>query len=299
MERINFLLIFLSLSIYTSCEQEDYEFGDIVSPTALTISASLQGSDADTPYGDGSGYVTFTATAADAITYKFIRNGVETMVPSGVFTTRFTTTGVHIYTMEVVASGTAGIMSNGATSVEVLYTFEPPAELVAALTTGSWRVMAESAGHLGVHSADSNHTGIDNDIPAWYSAGPFDKADTGMYDDRMVFSSDGSIEYQTQGSILGKDVPLESDFSGPQDRPQDQIDAGEYFYYATDNFTSGWSISEQDGYLVLNLTGNGFAGFYVGGDHTYRITSWNSNEMYLKTIGFDNNAWYTKITNQE
>ena len=190
-------------------------------------------------------------------------------------------------------------MSNGATSVEVLYTFEPPAELVAALTTGSWRVMAESPAHLGVHAADSNHTLVGDDIPVWYSAGPFDKADTGMYDDRMVFSSDGSMEYQTQGSILGKDVPLENDFSGPQDRPQDQIDAGEYFYYATDNFTSGWSISEQDGYLVLNLTGNGFAGFYVGGDHTFRITNWTSNEISLKTIGFDNNAWYTKLTNQE
>jgi len=147
MKRINFLLIVLSLFVFSSCEQEDYEFGDILSPTGLTISASLQGADADNPYGDGSGYVTFTATAADAITYKFIQNGVETMVPSGVFTTRFTTTGVHVYTIEVVASGTAGVMSNGATSVEVLYTFEPPAELVAALTTGSWRVMAESAAH--------------------------------------------------------------------------------------------------------------------------------------------------------
>ena len=144
MKRINFLLIALSLFIFTSCEQEDYEFGDILSPTNLTISATLQGADADNPYGDGSGYVTFTATAADAITYKFIQDGVEYMVPSGVFTTRFTNTGVHVYSVEVIASGTAGVMSNGSTSVEVLYTFEPPADLVEALTTGSWRVMAEA-----------------------------------------------------------------------------------------------------------------------------------------------------------
>ena len=154
MKRINFLLIAFSLFIFTSCEQEEYEFGDILSPTNLTISASLQGADADNPYGDGSGYVTFTATAADAITYKFIQNGVEYMVPSGVFTTRFTNTGVHVYTVEVIASGTAGVMSNGSTSVEVLYTFEPPADLVAALTTGSWRVMAEAPAHMGVGPAD-------------------------------------------------------------------------------------------------------------------------------------------------
>ena len=46
MKRINFLLIAFSLFIFTSCEQEDYEFGDILSPTNLTISASLQGGDA-------------------------------------------------------------------------------------------------------------------------------------------------------------------------------------------------------------------------------------------------------------
>ena len=134
MKRINFLLIAFSLFIFTSCEQEEYEFGDILSPTNLTISASLQGADADNPFGDGSGYVTFTATAADAITYKFIQNGVEYMVPSGVFTTRFTNTGVHVYTVEVIASGTAGVMSNGSTSVEVLYTFEPPADLAVSYT---------------------------------------------------------------------------------------------------------------------------------------------------------------------
>jgi len=299
MKRINFLLIALSLFIFTACEQEDYEFGDIISPTGLTISASLQGADADNPYGDGSGYVTFTATAADAITYKFIRNGVETMVPSGVFTTRFTTTGVHVYTIEVVASGRAGVMSNTSTTVEVLYTFEPPAELVTALTTGSWRVMAESPGHLGVHAADTNHTLVGDDVPVWYSASPYDKSETGMYDDKLVFSSDGTMEYQAQGTILGKQSPLENDFTGPQEQTDEEIDAGEYFFYAIDDFSSNWNITEEDGYLVLNFTGNGFGGFYVGGDHIYRITNWTSNEISLKTIGFDNNAWYTKLTNQE
>ena len=51
-------------------------------------------------------------------------------------------------------------------------------------------------------------------------------------------------------------------------------------------------------YLVINFTGNGFAGFYVGGSHSYTITYRSSTEMYLKTIGFDNNAWYVKLTNQ-
>ena len=299
MKRINFLLIVFTLFIFSSCEQEDYEFGDILSPTNLSISASLQGADAENPYGDGSGYVTFTATAADAITYKFIQNGVETMVPSGVFTTRFTTLGVHVYSIGVIASGTAGVMSNSSASVEVLYTFEPPAELVTALTTGSWRVMAESPAHLGVHAADTNHTLVGDDVPAWYSAAPYDKSDTGMYDDRLVFSSDGTMEYQAQGTIHGKQGPLESDFTGPQQQTTEEIDAGEYFFYVIDDFSSNWNISEADGYPVLNFTGNGFGGFYVGGDRTYRITNWTSNEISLKTIGSDGNAWYTKLTNTQ
>ena len=295
MKRINFLLIVVSLFIFTSCEQEDYEFGDILSPTNLTISAAIQGADADNPYGDGSGYVTFTATAADAITYKFIQNGVEYMEPSGVYTTRFTNTGIHVYDIEVVASGTAGVMSNGATSVEVLYTFEPPADLVAALTTGSWRVMAEAPAHMGVGPADDT---APDGVANWWNAGPYDKADTAMYDDRMVFSTDGSMEYQTQGSIFGKAPPLEADFSGNQDLGEPNSD-NEHLYYPADNFNSNWTVSEDNGYLILNFTGNGFAGFYVGGDHTYTILSRSSNEMYLRTVGSDTNGWFIKITNQE
>ena len=295
MKRINFLLIAISLFNFTACEQEDYEFGDILSPTNLTISASIQGADVDNPYGDGSGYVTFTAIAADAITYKFIQDGVEYMVPSGVFSTRFTSTGVHVYSVDVIASGTAGVMSNSSISVEVLYTFEPPADLVDALTTGSWRVMAEAPAHMGVGPADDM---APDGVASWWNAGPFDKADTAMYDDRMVFSADGTMEYQTAGSIFGKAPPLEEEFFGNQGLGDPNSD-NEHLYYPVDNFNSNWSVSEADGNLILSFTGNGFAGFYVGGNHSYTILSRSSNEIYLRTVGFDTNGWFIKLTNQE
>ena len=66
-----------------------------------------------------------------------------------------------------------------------------------------------------------------------------------------------------------------------------------------DNFNSNWSVSEVDGNLVLSFTGNGFAGFYVGGNHSYTILYRSSNEIYLKTVGFDTNGWFIKITNQD
>ena len=150
MKKIKFLIFTLSILLFNNCEKESSELGDIINPTDLTISAVIQGADENNPYGDGSGYVIFTANAADAITYKFIQNGVDYMQPSGVFTTRFTTTGIHIYDIDVIASGTAGEITNASISVEVLYTFEPPADLVADLTNGGWRVMAEAPAHMGL-----------------------------------------------------------------------------------------------------------------------------------------------------
>tara|TARA_B100000524_G_scaffold266948_1_gene146327 strand:- start:3610 stop:4500 length:891 start_codon:yes stop_codon:yes gene_type:complete len=296
MKKIKFLIFILSIFLFNNCEKESYELGNLISPTDLTISASLQGSDENNPYGDGSGYVTFTANAGDAITYKFIQNGTEFMQPSGVFTTRFTNTGVHVYEIQVIASGTAGLMTSTSISVEVLYTFEPPADLLSSLTTGSWRVMAEAPAHMGVGPADDMAS---NGVAVWWNAGPYDKSDTAMYDDRIVFDSDGTMEYQTQGSIFGKAPPLEADFFGNQGLGAPNSD-NEHPYYPADNFNSNWTVSEDDnGYLTLNFTGNGFAGFYVGGNHSYVILSRTSNEMYLKTVGSDTNGWFIKLTNQD
>ena len=296
MKKINYIILLFSLLLFCNCETDSYELGDLINPSNLSVIADIQGQDNDNPFGDGSGNVVLTATAENAITYKFTFNGVDYMEPSGIFSTRFTNTGTNMYDIQVTALGTGGLTQVLDLSIEVLYTFEPPADLVQALLTGSWRVMAESPGHLGVHDLNSFHDG-ENSLPEWYSAAPYDKADTAMYDDRLVFSSDGTMEYQTQGSILGKSVPLENEFYGDQGlTPVND----EYPFYPVDNFTSTWSISESDeGNLILSFSGNGFAGFYVGGDHTYIITNRNSSELYLRTVGFDNLAWYTKLTNAE
>ena len=119
MRRLKFLFVSILMVSFFGCEQDDYEFGDIQSPTNLVITADILGADDDNPFGDGSGYVTFTAVADDAISYKFTIAGVEYLASGGILTHRFTTIGTFIYDVEVLASGTAGIMSNGAISVEV------------------------------------------------------------------------------------------------------------------------------------------------------------------------------------
>ena len=299
MKKIKNLLIIVFLIIFSSCESEEYELGELVNPSNLTVTVELQGQDVDNPFGDGSGVVTLSAIASDAITYKFVINEVEYLQPSGVLTTQFSNIGTNTYEVQVIASGTAGLMTESFINIEVLYSYQPPADLVQSLLIGNWREMAESDGHIGVHDAGSFHDGV-NTFPEWYSATPFQQSSTGMYDDRIVFFEDGTAEFFTQGSIFGNALALENDFSGSQGLTPNQY--GEHPYYPADDFIFSWNISEdEDGNLILNFTGNGFTGNYVGGNHEYIITYRNSDssELYLKTIGLDTNAWYAKITNQE
>ena len=53
MRRLKFLLLSILIVSFFGCEQDDYEFGDIQSPTNLVITADIQGADDDNPFGDG------------------------------------------------------------------------------------------------------------------------------------------------------------------------------------------------------------------------------------------------------
>ncbi|MGZ0015766.1 hypothetical protein [Yeosuana sp. AK3] len=44
-----------------------------------------------------------------------------------------------------------------------------------------------------------------------------------------------------------------------------------------------WSLSAPGGQETISLTGLGFMGYYVGGDHKYQIYSRSANEMVVKT----------------
>ena len=294
MNRIKYLLLILSLFIF-SCESEDYELGDIVPPSDLVISADIVGANADNPYGDGSGQVNFTASAQGGITYEFVINGNDYLRPNGQFEMYFSSTGLNTYDVEVVAYGVAGTMTTGLISVEVLVTYEPPVELVNALTTGAWRVRAEEAGYLGVGPIDSE---TDN----WYSAPPFTHSATAMFDDRYTFSpvnnntGTGDFSVEANGSIFGKAPPLFADFTGDQGLTPNAFD--EIEYYPIEDFSASWFISAPGDVLHINFSGNGFLGFYVGGGLSYEILSWNSNTIHARTVGYDNNRWYIKITNE-
>ena len=287
MKNFKYIITFLSLTLlFSSCEEETFEFGDIVTPSNLQLSAQIVGADTTNPFGDGSGEVIFTATASDVITYKYIYNGSESMAPAGTKKYSFGITGTNKYTVTVVAVGTAGVSSSKTMEVEVLATYAPPADLLTMLTSDSsrtWRLKAEGTGHFGVGPADA-------DVPIWWAADPYAKDGNGAYDDRFTFNVDGTFTHITNGTAYGKADPMTADLNGDQGLTANG-DA-EFVNYPLDDYSEGWALSAPGGQETLTFSNIGYHGFYVGGDHSYVILSRSANEMSLRTVGADGLGWF-------
>lgn len=302
MKKINLLFkIVFVLTVFTlvSCEEEEYSLGSITAPTEVSLTAEIVGASADNPNGDGSGTVNFIVSGKGAITYKFSYNGEEKLVPTGKMTYNFSVIGTNDYTVSAIAVGAGGSSTVVAKTVTVLATYTPPAELVAALTTGTWRIAKDQGGHMGVGSNDMSE-------PLWWSAGANEKASSGMYDDRYTFSADGTFTFDAgaDNSILVKSHIANQDFGGLRDQTPssccDEIDKYPLTKADIDKISGKWFISAPGGVETLNLSGLGFVGMYVGG-HTFEILDRSkSGELSLKNYyGHENNAWWWKITNKE
>lgn len=285
MKSIFSIVFFVALSFMTSCVPDTYEFGELTTPTNLTVQVDIAGATPASPLGDGSGRVTFTAKAENAISYKFIYNEETFVVPSGTRTFFFGKTGTHLYTLQVIALGRAGTMTVAQKQVEVFAQYQPPADLLRMLHAGSqrqWRVQAEVGGHFGVGPGDSMS-------PIWYAASPNEKNGTGMYDDIYTFSADGTFTHTTNGTVLGKQKNL-ADFN-----PAVATDADNDFEnFPLNNYTANWSLSAPGGAETISLTNKGFLGFYVG-TSSFQILSRNANTMVLRSIDGLGRAWFITL----
>ena len=285
-----FLTLVITLLIFSSCETENYEFGDIVTPTNLTVTPEIVGKDANNPYGDGSGVVNITAKADSAISYKFIYNGSETVKAGGQLTYNFGNTGTNKYTITVIASGKAGVSSSSTIEIEVLVVYIPPAELVTILTGNSsrtWRIKAEGNGHFGLGP-------VGGSIPTeWYGAPANSKSNTGMYDDRFTFKSDGSFSHNTgaDGWVFGRKVLIEQ-LNGPGG----VADGDDIIQYPFASYSGQYTLSAPNSVETITLTGTNFIGYYTGGNHQYRIFKREANEMILSTADGNNGfEWWFVI----
>ncbi|HSP11481.1 MAG TPA: family 16 glycosylhydrolase [Salegentibacter sp.] len=296
-------LVALLLIFVSACSNDDYDIGEITAPTNLQVETNIVGQSDDMPNGDGSGQVTFNANAEGAMTYKYVfENGTEVTTASGVYTHPFSETGTKIYTVTIIAYGPGGTATSTSVDVEVLVTYSPPADLIEKLVgdgAKEWRVKAEAPGHFGLGPVGGN-------IPTeWYAAGPNEKAAVGMYDDRYIFEEDGTFVHITDntndeenvdpsGTVFGR-APLVDELGVSCDC---EVQGADVLNIPFDDYTENWSISAPGGNETINLTGIGFIGYYIGGDHRYEIFDRSgTDELILRsTDGNGEFDWWFILT---
>lgn len=295
-----YTLIFSMTIMFYGCQEDEYSFGEVIAPTNIQITAEIVGADAANPNGDGSGVVNFSASADNAVSYKYAYDGVEVVALSGETSISFSELGLNTYTVTVVAIGTAGIATSKSIDVEVLSTYSPPVELKTklfgfdpadpdAVTSRTWKIHDTKNKHFGLGPVNGTV------VAEWYGAGPGEKVGVGMYDDRFTFSSDGTFTYVTNGTIFGRDPYIVNDL-GPN--VSGIPNGADIENYAFADYQETYSLTAPGGVEKINLSGNGFIGYYTGGNHSYEIYDRGTpNELLLRTT--DENAefdWWFIIT---
>ncbi len=311
MKHINYIsVVLLTLVLsFTSCQDDDTTFGDVVVPNNVTITAEVVGLDTANPNGDGSGFVNFTATADNEITYKFdFGDGFSDVSPTGAITHRFTTVGVNTYTVVVSAIGTGGISSSTSINVDVLSTFDDP-EVRDFLSGGTgssktWYWAADKPGNIGLGpnevQTDGSHT-----FPAWFFSDPFHADKLCMYDAQMVFTQDaeGNLTFeQTVGDAYipgsyADNLGVDGDTCHGSDIVPSLLGVKNV------SLTPSSSIATEDGQdpeyrgTTINFSDEGFMSWYVGSSTFEIITITNSTlSVRVTQPGF---AWYCNFQTQD
>jgi len=273
----------------SSCTEEKYSFGDIITPTDLALTTVVTGADATNPNGNGTGTVVITTSAANALTYRIdFGDGTSKMVSSGAITYKYTNPGTYSYVVTVNAVGTAGTTSTISKKISVFVAFEIPKTILDALTNGSskkWMTANDTPAHFGVGPADGFS-------PIWYAAAPNER-DPLAYDDEITFSKDASnnvfmtVDNKGATFMIGAATAFYGFAGGDGTHP---LNTGGTKKLAFMDATSK-STSDVSTRIQFIVPGNGIINFGTGGT-TYEILSISSGSIHLRNIGADGNAWY-------
>ncbi len=295
-------LVALSLVFASACSNDDYDIGEIAAPTNLQVETNVVGQSEDMPDGDGSGEVTFNATADGAMTYKYVfGNGSSVTSSSGVYTHQFSETGTKIYTVNIIAYGPGGTASSMLVDVEVLVTYEPPADLIDKLVGKEWRIKAEVPGHFGLGPVG----GLGG--PEFFAVSANEKVGVGMYDDRYIFNEDGTFTHITNANNDEPEIDPSGTVFGRINLVDQlgvscacEVQGADVLNIPYNDYTENWSISAPGGNETINLTGLGFIGYYIGGNHRYEIFDRSgTNELILRsTDGNGEFDWWFILTSE-
>jgi len=292
------IILFSMLALLYSCQEEDYSFGEIITPSNIQVTAEIAGADAANPNGDGTGEVKFTVTADNALSYKFVYGATEYVTLTGEQDIIFSTLGLNTYTVSVIASGTAGVSSSKTIQVDVLATYSAPEDLKTklfnfdpanpnAVSSRTWKIKASKDKHFGLGPVGGSTNA------EWYGAGPNEKVGVGMYDDRFTFSSDGVFTYTTNGDVFGRNPYIVNDL-GPN--TNGSVNGADIENYGYEDYVGSFQLTAPGGVETINLSSKSFIGYYTGGNFQYEIFDRGTpNELILKTTDANSEFdwWFT------
>jgi beta-glucanase (GH16 family) len=302
------IVAFFSLLLMVNCQEDNFSFGTLDTPSNLKVTSDVIGKTADAPNGDGSGKVKFTAIADNAISYKYVfGDGTSGNSPSGVSEHQFTTVGVNAYTVTVIASGKGGVSTTTTVEVTVLSNFSDDKStllLTGGTATGKkWYIAAAEVGHFGVGQNDGD--AAKNYYPNYYQAGAFEKSATCFYDGDYTFALvNGKIEYKqdNKGNTFFNNTY--KSVAGGTNGGDDQC-----LLYNTTGIKSV-ALSPSSSFVsqnpnavklttgtVMNFSDGGFMGYYAGATQ-YEIMSITENRMVIRFVMGNNAAlaWYETFT---
>jgi hypothetical protein len=298
------IFLFGLIIISAGCQKNDYQLGDLVAPTNVTLTYEIVGADAENPNGDGSGKVNFTATADHAITFNFdFGDGKDNEVDGdGKVSHTFSLNGINTFNVTVYAVGTGGITSNKTAQLSVFSSFSDE-EALLFLTGGSsksWYWAADQPGHLGLGPNDQKYDNGNHTYPAWYQAAPWEKSATTLYDCEFVFSvENGKMTFEQ------KNPRGEAFIQGLYAAEFGLGDEGSYPFdiagIKNATFSPSSSIATIDGGYrgtTITYSDGGFMGFYAGSSE-YEIIEVTENILKVRMVQANQPlfAWYHIFTN--
>lgn len=291
MKKVSILASVLMMAFLVfSCQDDDKSFGDVVTPTNLTVDVTVS--------NDQTGNVTVSPSAENALTYHvYFQIGTDPVVISNGEQASFRYTQDGQYTQEIVvtAFGTGGASSTQAVlidlDVRLIIEEGPLTNLAGAANEGKrWVWDSSNAGHFGV--GDPAET-----FPNFFSAGA-NQLDPCMYDDVLTFSHDGennySFQLETTDATFINWAEVKRFF--PEADPQIFVDECRNIDDQIDLDTNFVIVDDIDGNPTLTVINSTMS--YWSGAMEYKILELTADKLIVRGIQDpfdppgDQLAWY-------
>lgn len=284
-------LLTMSVYLFTACspqEFDDYSAGSIPSESDIAFTFAST--------ADNSNIIEFenTSSRAGIANWKF---GNGSSAKGDNVKGEYPFAGEYEVTLTLITDGGTITKTQKVTIAEDnLSLLEHP--LYTALTGGvelpegkTWVFDQYHGGHVGVGPAGAS-------TPEWWAAGPNDKLECSLYDQKYTFKQVGvEMIWENKGKVYtngaGKDDLLSKGFGPATVPPAADFDV---VYTPKDKYT--FSLNTADS--TLTISDGGFLGFYAGSS-TFEILSIDDKYMNIRVASTvePGNAWFARFVVEE